>query len=121
MVTAFQSAASQLVPGDRNGYADVFARSAGNLARASRRLSGAEARVESVDAALSETGRYLVFISRDDLLENDSGGNPTAFWIDALTGTLLGVALNSSGQPVQASNVAISGSGRFVVFESANA
>lgn len=117
-VTAFHSAASNLVAADRNGMTDVFVRLGANLVRVSRRLSAAEARDISELPSLSGTGRYIAFISRDDLLETGAATVPAAYWLDRQTLTLTLASRNFSGAAGIASQVAISGNGRYVVYES---
>lgn len=118
LVTAFASSASNLVAADRNGVLDVFVRSGASLVRASRRLSGAEARALSDSPSLSDSGRYVAFISRDDLLETGVATVPAAYWLDRQTLTLKVASRNLSGATGIASQVAISGDGRYVVYES---
>lgn len=117
-VTAFHSAASQLAPSDRNASFDVFVQLGGNLVRSSRRVSGAESRDDSERVALSNTGRYMAFISRDDLLETGGAVSQAAYWLDRQTQTLKLVSRNFSGGSALANQVAISGDGRYVVFDS---
>ncbi|HWH45906.1 MAG TPA: hypothetical protein VNT32_14395, partial [Thermoleophilaceae bacterium] len=88
----FSSNASNLVPGDGNGRADVFVRylAAGTLLRASTRPDGSEAGGPSSGGALSQDGRFVAFSSRaTDLVP---GTPPSArarvYRKDVLTGAL---------------------------------
>jgi Tol biopolymer transport system component len=63
---AFQSDASDLVPGDTNQSTDIFVRerASGVLQRVSSTWNGMEARGDSMCPALSADGRYVAFASR---------------------------------------------------------
>jgi Tol biopolymer transport system component len=119
LVGAFESAASQLVPADRNGYRDIFVQAGANLIRISRRADSSEGCGDSTGVALSSTGRYVSFVSRDDLLNLGDNASFRAFHLDRQTGTLQRAAVDRTGNSVDVSgSVAISGNGRYVVFTS---
>lgn len=63
---AFQSSASNLVPGDTNGVMDVFLydKQTGSLTLESRNNAGALGNKASQDAHMSADGQYLVFSSK---------------------------------------------------------
>lgn len=119
LLTAFESPASQLVAADRNGYRDIFVQAGANLIRVSRRADLSESRADSTGVALSNTGRYLSFVSRDDLLNLGDSASARAFHLDSQTATLQRVAVDLLGNSVDVSGtMAISGNGRYVVFTS---
>ena len=122
LVVGFESMASQLIPQDRNGQTDVFVQTGGSLFRLSRRISGADARRSSNSIVLSETGRYVVFESDDNLQETAaSAGFSSAYWVDRQTGTLLQASRTLSGARARVGQVSISGNGRYVFFDSNDA
>jgi hypothetical protein len=99
---ALLSYATNLVPGDTNGYADVFVRD---------RLTGTTERV-SVDSAggqgnsvsgiygisISPDGRYVAFDSNaSNLVPGDTNGVPDDFVRDRLLGTTERVSVSSAG------------------------
>lgn len=75
-VVSFHSTASNLVPGDTNGHADIFARRAsGAVRRVSVASSGAEGNGVSETHDLSGDGRMIVFDSgSSNLVSNDENG-----------------------------------------------
>jgi Tol biopolymer transport system component len=83
---AFQSAASNLVPGDTNGVRDVFVRdlALGATIRASVDNSGQQAIRGSWSPELSETGRFLVMVSAARLDLADHDGVPDTFVRDMI-------------------------------------
>ena len=62
---AFDSEATNLVPGDNNDNSDVFVHDAstGMLERVSVTWNGMEARDDSICPAISADGRYVAFLS----------------------------------------------------------
>jgi len=102
---AFDSDASNLVPGDTNGLTDVFVRdtATGTTTRASLDSTG------GYDPAISADGRYVAFLS--------SG----VFVRDMVAGTTTRADVDGNGVPGDDDApryVAISANGRFVAFES---
>jgi len=78
----FVSAASNLVPGDTNGWSDVFVRdrTAGITERVSVDASGGEVTPSSYDASISADGEVVVFASySDDLVPGDNNNNDDIF------------------------------------------
>ena len=67
---AFNSFASNLVPGDTNDASDVFVhdRKAGKTVRASVGRHGEQGQHESVLAAISANGRFVVFVPSSNLV-----------------------------------------------------
>ncbi len=119
----FDSAASNLVSGDTNGFDDIFVhdRQTGTTERVSVATGGAEADGASSDPAISADGRFVAFWSfATNLVAGDTNTNSDVFVHDRQTGTTERVSIATNGG--QAGGVsyypAISADGRFVAFES---
>ena len=81
-VVAFQSAASNLVPGDGNATTDVFRFdiATGQLSRISVPAAGTDANGPSAFAAVSEAGDVFAFqSSASNLIAGDGNGQPDIF------------------------------------------
>jgi Tol biopolymer transport system component len=124
---AFQSSASNLVPGDANGFADVFVhdRQTGTTERVSVSSAGAEGNQFSGYPAISADGRYVAFASRaSNFVPLDYGSFSDVFVHDRLTGTTERVSVNSYGMQGNGNSgdgiacISISGDGRYVSFMS---
>jgi archaellum component FlaF (FlaF/FlaG flagellin family) len=79
---AFMSDATNLVPGDTNGRADVFVRDrmAGETQRVSVSSAGVEADGRSDENSISADGRYVAFGSRaSNLVPGDTNGTRDIF------------------------------------------
>jgi Tol biopolymer transport system component len=80
---AFTSEASNLVPGDTNGVADVFVRDlqTGAITRVSTDASGNQGNQRSEgDASISADGRYVAFTSQaSNLVPGDTNGGADVF------------------------------------------
>jgi Tol biopolymer transport system component len=79
---AFQSTASNLVPGNTNGDWDVFIhdRQMGQTSLVSVAASGTQANGESRLSSLSAEGRYVAFVSEaSNLVPGDTNGVPDIF------------------------------------------
>jgi Tol biopolymer transport system component len=134
---AFESTASNLVPGDSNRVSDIFLRDTCRKAapgcvpstiRVSLANDGSEPNGPSFRPSISGDGRYVVFTSQaDNLIDNDRNSSSDIFLRDTCIGassecrpsTAL-VSEDSAG--VQANSSSdfgkISGSGQFVAFVS---
>jgi Tol biopolymer transport system component len=129
----FQSAASNLVPGDTNGAVDVFVRDrqTGETTRISLSSAGAQGNGDSEDPVISADGRYVAFgsyarnlVSGDTQTCQDASNSeyncPDIFVHDRQTGRTTRVSVNSAGN--QANEVTyqptISADGRYVGFYS---
>jgi len=130
-LVAFASYASDLVPGDLNGYADVFVhdRLTGATERVSVSSSGEEANGRLTgwpsNPAISADGRYVAFESEaSNLVPGDLNGYADVFVHDRLTGVTERVSVSTSGEEANGylagwpSNLAISADGRYVAFAS---
>lgn len=119
---AFRSEASDLVPGDDNGRWDIFVRdlTVGTTTRVSVRTDGGEADHNSLEASISDDGRFVAFRSlASNLVDDDRNDRADIFVHDRTSGQTVRV-----GQPVggesdgNSAAPAISGNGAWVVFES---
>ncbi|MDQ3724234.1 MAG: hypothetical protein M3376_14485 [Actinomycetota bacterium] len=119
---AFASRATNLVAGDGNRFADVFALLPdGSLVRASVGQDGDEANGASAEPDLSADGRLLVFASRaDNLVPGDTNNGDDVFVRDPETGAIALVSTGRRGDPADGDSTApaISADGRFVSFSS---
>jgi Tol biopolymer transport system component len=118
------SIARNLVPGDTNDEMDVFVRdrSSGTTTRASVSTGGAQGNSWSGAAAMSASGRYIVFESNaSNLVEGDTNHAEDVFLHDQAGGITTRVSLGSAGQQANggSGNAAISADGRYVAFQSA--
>ena len=119
---AFVSSASNLVPGDGNGAADVFLTDRdGNVTRVSVAADGGDANGPSSDPDISADGRFVAFESAaSNLVAGDTNGAPDVFMRDLRTGTTTLVSAARGGGPGNGASgaPAISAGGGFVSFAS---
>ncbi|MBI4728411.1 MAG: PD40 domain-containing protein [Acidobacteria bacterium] len=120
---AFESIASNLVPGDTNGQWDIFVRdrAAGTTERASISSSGEEGNWHSFRPSVSTDGRYVAFMSwAYNLVPGDTNGRWDIFVRDRAGGTTERVSVSSSGAQGNgnSSELSISANGRYVAFGS---
>lgn len=123
---AFESAASNLVPGDTNGVQDIFVRDLqqGTTRRVSLSGKGLQGNGFSDVPTISANGRYVAFESAaSNLVSGDTNGNTDVFVRDLVAGTTRRVSVSTAGQ--QGNNnssvfgtPSISDTGRYVAFES---
>ena len=122
---AFDSYATNLVPGDTNGTIDVFVhdRLTDKTERVSVGAGGAQAKGNSAFPMLSAGGRYVVFDSdATNLADGDTNGLDDFYVHDRVTGATERVSVSSTGVQGDRSVDAfpsISGNGRFVTFTTA--
>ncbi len=119
----YSSDATNIVPGDSNGAADVFAydRVTGTNTRVSVSSSGAEANGPSLYLAVSGNGRYVAFTSAaNNLAANDLNPNFDTFVHDRVTGATTLVSTDPFGGPQNGYSlgVSISANGRYVAYDS---
>ncbi len=120
---AFHSAAS-LVPDDSGFLRDIYLhhRPSATTVRANLAPNGSEANSSSTNAALSASGRFIMFHSfASNLVAGDTNGTGDVFLRDLQTAETVRVSLANDGS--QASRGAdqladLSGAGRLVVFTS---
>jgi Tol biopolymer transport system component len=124
---AFDSPASNLVPGDTNAAADIFVRdrSLGTTERVSVDSAEVQANGASGAPAISEDWRFVAFRSRaTNLVADDTNGGPfnlaDIFVRDRTLGVTVRVNVATSGAQANdgSAQVDISGDGRFVTFDS---
>jgi Tol biopolymer transport system component len=101
IVIAFESAASNLAPGDTNRAADIFARDlvAGTTTLVSRNADGtASGNGPSTGPLISADGRYVIFESAaSNLVTNDFNNTNDIFIHDLSTHTTSLVSVNADG------------------------
>ncbi len=125
---AFVSAASNLVPGDSNGVADVFVRDlkTGRTSRLSVTSRGGQANSWSDSPAIGAHGRYVAFTSSaSNLVAGDTNNLPDVFVHDRATGQTRRVSVGSHGTQAEGARYSngsnapsISADGRYVAFHS---
>jgi Tol biopolymer transport system component len=121
---AFSSAMS-LVPGDTNGYGDVFvfSRKSGTIRRVSVASDGTQGNGTSDHPAISGNGRFVAFRSQaNNLVAGDTNGYTDIFVRDMQTGQTERISVASDGSqgnaPSQYGTPSLSADGRFVAFDS---
>ncbi len=122
---AFVSYAAELVPGDSNGFVDVFVhdRQTGQTSLVSVASTAQQSNNWSVQPSISADGRYVAFQSyASNLAPGDTNGTWDLFVHDRVTGKTSRVSVSSSGQQQQGNGgslrASISADGRYVVFDS---
>ena len=124
---SFWSNASNLVPGDTNGYPDVFVRDRrlGLTERVSLDSAGAQGNRDSattlISPSISADGRYVAFWSNaTNLVAGDTNGETDVFVRDRELGTTERVSLDSTGAQGNGTSLhpSISADGRYVEFTS---
>jgi Tol biopolymer transport system component len=120
---AFESHASNLVPGDTNGSFDVFVRDrlTGTTERLSVDSSGAEGNNQSFDPSISADGRFVAFYSSaTNLVPGDTNDSLDVFVHDRQSGTTERVSVDWDGAEGNGHSrlPSISSDGRYVAFES---
>jgi tricorn protease-like protein len=122
---AFQSDATNLVPGDTNGtYTDdifVHDQQTGTTQRVSVSSSCDQTNFPSYKPSISSDGRFVTFASiATNLVPDDTNDTVDVFVHDRQTGTTQRVNVDSLGNRANGGSVdpSISSDGRFVVFDS---
>lgn len=120
---AFASSAHVLVPGDSNGFFDIFVhdRQTGATQRVSVDSGGSQADAGSFETAISADGRFVAFSSlASNLVLGDSNGLVDIFVHDRQMGVTQRASVDSAGVQGNSSSLepAISADGRFVAFSS---
>jgi Tol biopolymer transport system component len=118
---AFVSYASNLVPGDTEGWRDVYVRD--RQSRTTERVSvssaGVQGNRDSSEPAISATGRFVTFGSdATNLVAGDTNGYYDVFVHDRQTGITERVSVDSTGTEgdLPSNPGALSADGRLVVF-----
>ena len=120
---AFESIATNLVPGDTNGFRDVFVRDrqTGTTERVSVDSNGVQGNGISYAASISANGRYVGFSSMaSNLVPGDTNGTWDAFVRDLLSGTTERVSIGMGGVEGNGTSGApsLSADGRYAAFGS---
>ena len=119
---AFRSQASNLVAGDTNKHWDIFVRdmTLGATTRVSVSSNGDQANHDSLEADISDDGRYVVFRSNaSNLVADDTNKRSDVFVHDRQSGQTARVSKPVSGESNgHSTSPAISGDGNWIVFES---
>ncbi len=118
-LVAFQSAASDLVPGDTNSATDIFVRDL--QAGTTERLCGVQPNGDSFSPAISGDGKVVAFVSfATNLVTNAKPGIRNIFVCDRTTGAIELISQSGAGVPAdqQSMTPAINFDGRFVAFKS---
>ena len=120
---AFDSFASNLVPGDTNGTIDTFIRDtwSGTTSRISVASAGTQANGLSNNPNISPDGRFVVFESAaSNLVAGDTNGATDVFQHDVQTNSTVLVSIASNGaQGDQESHFpVVSAGGSLIAFES---
>jgi len=132
----FESNASNLVPGDTNGVADIFladtcagvpAGCVPQITRLSVSTGGIEANAASSGASISANGRFVAFTSQAaNLVANDTNGMDDIFVRDTCLGTTacaprtirVSLAFDDREANADSTECAISADGNFVAYAS---
>lgn len=119
---AFESIASNLVPGDTNGSPDIFVRDmvAGTTIRASVSATGTQAIGYSLRPEISRDGTATAFESNAVLVPADQNRRIDVYVRSLIQNTTTLVSMNSNGDVGndQSDNPALSRDGRVVAFRS---
>jgi Tol biopolymer transport system component len=119
---AFASQATNLVPGDTNGFNDIFVRDlqTGTNTRVSVSSAGEQSNSVSHGPAISADGRYVAFYGGgSNLVPGDTNGTWDVFVRDTVAGTTERVSISTAGaeSPCCAStDASITADGRYVAF-----
>jgi Tol biopolymer transport system component len=119
----FDSTAKNLVNKDTNGASDVFIRDrqARTTKRVSIRTGGGQANAWSYDPTISNNGRWIAFSSdATNIVKRDTNRRTDGFVRDRLSKKVKRVTVAAGGGQARgkSDDVAISGDGRYVAFES---
>jgi Tol biopolymer transport system component len=123
---AFDSLATNLVPGDTNGVQDVFVRDRllGTTTRVSVGAGGVQGNAFSQWASISSDGRYVAFASAaTNLVTGDTNSSTDVFVRDLVAGTTVRASVTSAGAQVSGNSTwpRISLDGRCVAFRNVSA
>lgn len=123
-IVAFESDATNLVPGDTNGVRDVFVHdfTTGTTVLASTAADGTQGDAASSQASISADGRLIAFLSSaTKLVPGDANGYADVFVKDLETGAIRMVSVSSEGEPANfaSGGPRLSGDGSAVLFSTA--
>jgi Tol biopolymer transport system component len=121
---AFASSATNLVPGDTNGHADVFVRHNSVSTRVSVATDSTQGNGRSDKPSSSRDGRFVAFESdATNLVSGDTNGSTDIFVRDLTANTTARVSLSTDGaQRTGGGSYApkISSTGRYLTYETAS-
>lgn len=93
---AFQSTASNLVPGDTNGVSDIFVHD--RLTGTTERVCGLQGNAFSLSASISPDGNFVAFASlASNFVPNDTNRHVDVFVCDRAGGTIQRASVASDG------------------------
>ncbi|MEG3929858.1 calcium-binding protein [Microcoleus sp. T3_B1] len=120
---AFDSNASNLVPGDTNIRRDIFVRDTltNTTTRVSFDSAGNQGNTDSYSPSISADGRFVAFTYGASIpVPGDTNSSGDIFVRDTLTNTTTRVSVDSAGNQAnfRSYNASISADGRFVAFSS---
>jgi Tol biopolymer transport system component len=124
---AFQSDASNIVPGDTNKRNDIFVRDTltNTTTRVSVDSAGNQTNSNSYSTSISADGRFVAFeSSASNIVPGDTNNKDDIFLRDTLTNTTTRVSVDSAGNQGNSGSgggsgsTSISADGRFVAFSS---
>lgn len=122
LTVAFSSDATNLVPGDTNGVADIFLRDAkGRISRVSTPKNGGQANGASYSPSLTVDGSMMAFVSTaSNLVSGDTNGVADVFFKNLKTGYVYRVSELPNGTQANAASNSpfISLFGQWITFES---
>ena len=116
---AFQSEASDLLPGDTNGVSDIFVRDlqAGTNTLVSVAADGGWASGASTEPVMTPDGRWVAFVSAaTNLVSGETNGTAGLFVRDVVNGTTKRVCLGGAGASVDVATPVLTPDGRYVAF-----
>jgi Tol biopolymer transport system component len=119
----YVSFASNMDPADPNTIGDIYVRDlvGGTTELISPGLNNQPSNGNSHYSVISDDGRFIAYHSESsNLVPNDTNNTPDVFLYDRLLGTTRRVSLSITGGQGNgpSRDVAISGNGRFIVFQS---
>jgi CSLREA domain-containing protein len=120
---AFESRASNLVPGDTNDHSDsfIFDRQTHTIQRVSVSAAGTEGNGDSHAPSMSADGKYATFYSyASNLVPGDTNTNGDVFVVNLQTHAIERVSTSAAGSEGNSDSYlpTISADGRFVAFQS---
>jgi Tol biopolymer transport system component len=119
---AFVSYASTLVPGDTNGFADIFLADVrtGKIRLIPAAAPGGWRNGDLHDTVMSANARSIMFTGADPLVPGDTNDEVDVFVRDLATATTSMISVAPSGAPGDGPSYwgSISATGRYVVFSS---
>jgi len=116
---AFQSFATNLVPGDTNAVEDVFVTRGARPVRVSMGVSGVQGNNGSVDARISDDGLSVVFVSAaSNLVPNDTNGAIDVFVVRGTNPARMNLGPGAAEADLASSGPTITANGRIVAYRS---